>query len=138
MKSIILCSATRFLMPMILLFSVFLLLRGHQLPGGGFVGGLIAAVAFGLYLLAFDAHETRRLLRIDPRRLVGLGLLVALGSGLAGVLNGEPFLTARWEQVHLFDGVQVKIGTPLLFDIGVYLVVLGAVLAMLLALAEEN
>lgn len=138
MRSIILSSATRFLMPMILLFSVFLLLRGHQMPGGGFVGGLIAAAAFGLYLLAFDVREARRLLRVEPRKLVGLGLLVVLASGLVGTINGAPFLTARWDRFRITDLVQVKLGTPLLFDAGIYLVVLGAVLAMLFTLAEED
>jgi len=138
MRSIILTSATRFLMPMIFLFSAFLLLRGHHLPGGGFVGGLIAASAFGLYLLAFDAHETRRLLRVEPRNLVGLGLLVVLGSGLAGVVKRDPFLTARWGRFQITDLVDIKLGTPILFDAGIYLVVLGATLSMLLALAEED
>jgi multicomponent Na+:H+ antiporter subunit B len=138
MRSIILASATRFLMPMILLFSAFLLLRGHHLPGGGFVGGLIAAAAFGLYLLAFDAHETRRLLRVEPRKLVGLGLLVVLGAGLAGVIKREPFLTARWGRFQITDLVNIELGTPILFDAGIYLVVLGATLSMLLALAEED
>ena len=138
MRSIILTSATRFLMPMILLFSAFLLLRGHHLPGGGFVGGLIAAAAFGLYLLAFDAHETRRLLRVEPRNLIGLGLLVVLGAGLAGVVRREPFLTARWGRFQITDLVNIELGTPLLFDAGIYLVVLGATLSMLLALAEED
>jgi multicomponent Na+:H+ antiporter subunit B len=138
MRSIILASATRFLMPMILLFSAFLLLRGHHLPGGGFVGGLIAAAAFGLYLLAFDAHETRRLLRVEPRKLVGLGLLVVLGAGLAGVIKREPFLTARWGRFQITDLVNIELGTPILFDAGIYLVVLGATLSMLLARAEED
>lgn len=137
MKSIILKSTTRFLMPMILLFSAFLLLRGHHLPGGGFVGGLIAAAAFGLYLLAFDVHETRRLLRIDPRSLVGLGLLVVLFSGLPGMVGENPFLTALWGRFE-GAGIHLEIGTPLLFDAGIYLVVLGAALTMFLALAEED
>ncbi|MEZ4598241.1 MAG: Na+/H+ antiporter subunit B [Syntrophotaleaceae bacterium] len=135
MKSLILATATRFLMPMILLFAVFLLLRGHNLPGGGFIGGLIASAAFGLYLLAFGVEETRRLARIDPRSLVGLGLLVVIGSGLAGYFDGDPFLTARW--VEIFEPAPFKLGTPLLFDIGIFLVVLGAVLAMMIALGEE-
>ena len=138
MKSIILTTTTRLLTPMILLFSAFLLLRGHQLPGGGFIGGLIAAAAFGLYLLAFDARETRRLLRTDPRNLVSLGLIVALGSGLTGMAKGSPFLTARWGSFQFADHGQIELGTPLVFDFGVYLVVLGAALTMLITLMEEG
>ncbi len=133
MKSIILQTATRFLMPMILLYSAFLLLRGHHLPGGGFVGGLMAAAAFALYALAFDPGEARQLLRAEPRSLIGVGLLTALGSGCVALLYGDPFLTGQWRWV----GV-VKVGTPLVFDLGVYLVVLGATLAMVLTMAERE
>lgn len=138
MKSLILATATRFLMPMMLLFSVFLLLRGHHLPGGGFVGGLVAAAAFSLYALAFDAREARMLLRVDPRSLIGAGLLLAMGSGSLGLLRGEPFLTGQWRLLDLGRIGQVKLGTPLFFDAGIYLVVLGAALAMILTMAEKD
>jgi multicomponent Na+:H+ antiporter subunit B len=137
-KSIILTTTTRLLTPMILLFSAFLLLRGHQLPGGGFIGGLIAAAAFGLYLLAFDARQTRGLLRIDPRNLVSLGLIVALGSGLVGMAENTPFLTSRWGSLQVADLGQIELGSPLFFDFGVYLVVLGSALTMLITLMEEG
>ncbi len=133
MKSIILTTATRFLMPMILLFSGFLLLRGHHLPGGGFVGGLMAASAFSLYAMAFEARAARELLRIDPRSLLGIGLLTALLSGCVALFGDEPFLTGQWQVVG-----GTKIGTPLVFDLGVYLVVLGATLAIVLAMAERE
>lgn len=138
MKSIILTTTTRLLTPMILLFSAFLLLRGHQLPGGGFIGGLIAASAFGLYLLAFDARQTRGLLRIDPRNLVSLGLIVALGSGLMGMAKGAPFFTARWGSFQVANLGRIDLGSPLFFDFGVYLVVLGSALTMLITLMEEG
>ena len=138
MKSIILSTATRFLMPMILLFSAFLLLRGHHLPGGGFVGGLIAAAAFALYTFAFSAREARLLLRTDPRSLIGLGLLLALASGGASVVRGRPFLTGQWQTFTLPQWGSVKLGTPLLFDLGIYLVVMGATLAMILTMAERE
>lgn len=133
MRSIILATATRFLMPMILLFSAFLLLRGHQLPGGGFVGGLVAASAFTLYALAFNPGEARRLLRLDPRSLIGVGMLLALGSGSVALFREEPYLTGQWRELG-----NAMVGTPLVFDIGVYLVVLGATLAMVLSMAESE
>lgn len=138
MKSIILTTTTRLLTPMILLFSAFLLLRGHQLPGGGFIGGLIAAAAFGLYLLAFGARQTRCLLRIDPRNLVSLGLIVALGSGLVAMAEDNPFLTSRWGSFQVADLGRIDFGTPLFFDFGVYLLVLGSTLTMLITLMEEG
>lgn len=138
MKSIILETATRFLMPMILLFSAFLLLRGHNLPGGGFVGGLVAASAFTLYTFAFSPREARLLLRTDPRSLIGLGLLLALASGAVSLVRGRPFLTGQWGTFTVPQWGSVKLGTPLLFDLGIYLVVMGATLAMILTMAERK
>lgn len=137
MNSLILRTATRFLLTLLLLFSVFLLLRGHNEPGGGFVGGLVAAAAFALYAIAYDATAARRALRFDPRSLIAVGLLVAIGSGLVGVVVGEPFMTGQWGYLELPGLPAVDIGTPLIFDIGVYLVVIGVTLTMILALAEE-
>lgn len=138
MKSLILRTATRFILPMILLFSVFLLLRGHHLPGGGFIGGLVAASAFSLYAFAFDPREARLLLRIDPRSLIGGGLLLALASGALSLSSGLPFMTGIWGTLSLGPVGKVKLGTPLFFDTGIYLVVLGATLAMVLSMAERD
>ncbi len=137
MDSLILRTATRFLLTLLLLFSIFLLLRGHNEPGGGFVGGLVAAAAFALYAIAYDPAATRRTLRVEPRTLIGLGLLTAVASGVAGMAAGRPFMTARWGAASLPGLTPVEIGTPLLFDVGVYLVVLGVTLTIILALAEE-
>ena len=131
--SALLLIATRHLFPLLLLFSLFLLLRGHNAPGGGFVGGLVAAAAFGLQLLAFGGAAVRRRLRVAPHVVVGGGLLVAAVSGLPGTAAALPYLTAVWGHAPLLGAV----GTPLLFDVGVYLVVLGVVLMMLLALSED-
>ena len=130
---LLLAIATRHLFPLMLLFSLFLLLRGHNAPGGGFVGGLVAAAAFGLQLLAFGGAAVRRRLRVAPHVVVGGGLLVAAVSGLPGTAAALPYLTAVWGHAPLLGAV----GTPLLFDVGVYLVVLGVVLMMLLALSED-
>jgi len=132
----ILRSGARFLVPLMLLFSVFLLVRGHNEPGGGFVGGLVAATAFALVLLAEGLPAARGLLRIDPLALVAAGLSVALLSGVPPLLRDQPFMTGRWLGVPL--PVVGKIGSPVVFDVGVYLVVLGIVLAILFALAEET
>jgi multicomponent Na+:H+ antiporter subunit B len=135
MYSLILSSAARLLFPLLLMFSMYLLLRGHNEPGGGFVGGLIATSAFALHLLAYDAAETRRVLRIEPRLLVAIGLTVALASGLSGLASGGPFLTGSWHPRLL--PVVTKLGTPFLFDVGVYLVVFGAAMTIILTLAED-
>jgi multicomponent Na+:H+ antiporter subunit B len=136
MISIILRTATRFLITLLLLFSLFLLLRGHNEPGGGFVGGLVAAAAFILYGTAYDSESARRALRLDPLAVVALGLLMACFSGLLAVVLGEPFLTGQWASVR-FLGLDLEMGSPLVFDVGVYLVVVGSTLAILLTLEEE-
>jgi multicomponent Na+:H+ antiporter subunit B len=136
MNSIILRTAARFLIALLMLFSIFLLLRGHNEPGGGFVGGLVAAAAYILHALAFDVSATLAALRVAPRMLIGTGLLLAVGSGLLPLLFDDPFLTAIWWEVPLGAGV-LEIGTPLIFDTGVYVTVLGVALTIMLALVEE-
>jgi multicomponent Na+:H+ antiporter subunit B len=136
-KPLILPTAARLLLPLLLLFSVFLLLRGHNQPGGGFAAGLVAAAAFALYAIATDVPTARRALGVAPRTLLGVGLLVALGSGLLPVLGGRQFLMGLWGYLSLPGIGQVDVGTPLLFDVGVFLVVLGVTLTIVLSLAEE-
>jgi multicomponent Na+:H+ antiporter subunit B len=135
MHSLILATAIRLLLPLLLLFSLFLLLRGHNEPGGGFVGGLVVAAAFALYTLAHGEKEGRRMLRVDPLRLVAVGLLTAMTSGLLPLLAGLPFLTSIWSSVPA--PVIGHAGTPLLFDTGVYLVVAGMALLIIFTLMEE-
>jgi len=125
------------MLPLLLLFSIFVLLRGHNDPGGGFTGGLVAAAAFSLYALSANVEAARTLLRFDPHTLVGIGLLLALGSGAWALLLGQPFMAEQWATLHLPALGETEIGTPLIFDIGVYLVVLGVTLMMILTLAEE-
>ena len=134
--SLILRTAARFLLPLLLMFSIFLLLRGHNLPGGGFIAGLVASCAFVVYLFAFDVAPVRRMLRLDPRSMVGVGLLLAALSGVPAVFLGDAFFTGLWLVLELPAVGEIKLSTPLVFDIGVYLVVLGSVMAIVMALAE--
>ena len=136
MDSIVLRTATRYLLPLLLLFSIFAMLRGHNEPGGGFVGGLVAATAFALYAISDGVASARELLQISPRRLIGVGLLIAASSGLIGMVWGDPFMTAHWDTRTI--PVVGKLGTPLLFDIGVYLVVIGVALTIIFALIEAE
>lgn len=128
MNSSILQTAVRVLMPLLLLFAVFLLLRGHTEPGGGFVAGLVVAAAFALLAFASGVPAAREAMIVQPERLLGVGLLVSLLSGLPALVVGRPFLTGLW-----WGGI----GTPLTFDIGVFLVVIGVVLTMTFTLAED-
>ena len=137
MSPLILSATARLLMPLLLLFSVFILLRGHNEPGGGFAGGLIAAAAYTLMAYANGVREARAALHVSPRALLGAGLLVALASGLVGILvDGSP-LKGVWVTLPL-GGASVYIGTPLVFDIGVYLVVIGTAATMIFELKTEE
>ena len=137
MTSLILSTAARYLLPLLLVFSVFILLRGHNEPGGGFIGGLIAAAAFALNAIAFDSRATRRTLRVAPRTLIAIGLLIATASGSLPVFLGQPFMTGEWYKLDLPGVGEFDVGTPLIFDCGVYLLVLGVAVTMILTLAEE-
>src|SRR5690606_19302666 len=126
MKSIILQTATRYLIPIIALFSIFLMLRGHDEPGGGFIGGLLGATCFALYALAFDVAMARRMLRVPEQQLIGVGLLFAALAGIWGLVLGDPLLSTYWTNEFTVPALgKVKLGTPLLFDSGVYLTVVG-------------
>ena len=136
MGSHILCIATRLLVGLILVFAVYLLFRGHNAPGGGFAGALVAGTGFALFAIPEGPAAVRRAVRTDPRSLVAWGLLMAVGSGLFALATGQPFLTGLWGgSEFLFEGLNV--GTPLLFDGGVFLVVLGAILTLVLQLEES-
>lgn len=137
MRSSILQTATRFLMPLLLLFALFLLWRGHNEPGGGFVAGLVVAASFVLYAMAYGVDAGRRALLVDPSTLLGSGLLVALASGLPAVLIGRPFMTALWTRLRIGSGV-LDVGTPLVFDVGVFLTVIGVVLTIVFTLADAT
>lgn len=122
---------------LVMLFSVlsaFVLLRGHHAPGGGFAGGLLFAAAIAIELLARGAGEARRVLVFDPRTLVGVGLLLAALSAWIGLAAGRSLLAPLWGPELPSLGY---LGTVLLFDLGVYLIVAGTALTIILALVEE-
>lgn len=125
--------ALRGLYPAILVASLWLLLRGHNAPGGGFVGGLVAVSATAAYAIAFGAQRARRRMPLGPQRLAAAGVLLALASGLPALLLGLPYLTHPWTTLPL--GVtELPLSTVMLFDLGVYACVWGSVGGYALAL----
>lgn len=133
MRSTILQTASKYLLPILLLFSVFLLLRGHYYPGGGFVGGLVASIAFVLHSFAYGTDNTLKILRYKPLTLIPIGLAISTLSMFLPVLFGLPVMTGLWfEQPIPVIGM---IGTALFFDLGVYLVVIGVVLTILFTIS---
>lgn len=135
MDSPILRTTIRWLVVLLFMVAAFLLIRGHNAPGGGFAGGLLAAAAVIITTMAIGAHEGRRLLRWAPATHIGSGLLLAAGSGFAWYFIDGTFLQAAWVAIPL-GFTDVKLGTPLLFDIGVFQVVLGSVAGFALSLEE--
>ncbi len=136
MNTIILRTASIYLLPLLLIFSIFILLRGHYLPGGGFVGGLVASVAFVLHALAHGTTETRKILGIHPGFFIPMGLSVSLISASLPLYAGKALMTGLWYP----DPIPVigSIGTALFFDVGVYIVVVGVVLTIILSLSEAS
>jgi multicomponent K+:H+ antiporter subunit A len=137
MGSLILTTTTRLVFFVIMLFSLYLLLRGHNSPGGGFIAGVMTALGVLLQAMAADLQFVRTVLRSEPRLLTGLGLLTSLTTGLVALLLGYPFLTSTFGHVHVPLLGDVEIASAFFFDLGVYLVVAGGSLLMMMALAEE-
>ena len=154
MTTTIMETTARVTVPIVLVLAVSLFLQGHNLPGGGFIGGVLTTAAFALVYVAYglDYVEVTVLDReIDPgtgifehrtvtayRRTFELGLVLAVGSGLAGLAFGEPFLTQTFTVVH---GVplyhEVELASALVFDLGVFLVVVGGLLTILSVVGAE-
>jgi multicomponent K+:H+ antiporter subunit A len=128
----------RLLFPLIGVAAAFLLLRGHDLPGGGFVAGLTMAVAFILQYMAGGAAWTEARLRILPVRWMGFGLLLAAGTGAGAWLFGRPFLTSYFAYADLPLIGSAPLASAVLFDIGVFALVVGATVLMLIALAHQS
>lgn len=180
MRTVIFATAIRYLTPLFLVFSVYILFRGHHHPGGGFIGGLIGSIAFVFHVLAHGSERTvkdyfrltlynqnirkamaqkqhtrkmpgdstRRqfkgyqsdrwryyIIRLRPAYIMSLGLFLAATSGVVGLLHGQPFMTGWWMKGEI--PVIGTLGTPILFDAGVYLLVLGMALKMIFTMAKE-
>ena len=137
MNTLIFRTIAPLLTVVMLVFSVFVLLRGHNEPGGGFIGGLVAASALAIYGMACGPAAARTALRAHPLAFAGFGVLLAAVAGLASLLFDLPFLTGLWAIFHLGE-TEVAISTPMIFDIGVYFVVFGSISAIALGLEDEG
>jgi multicomponent K+:H+ antiporter subunit A len=128
----------RLLFPVIVAMAIYLLLRGHDLPGGGFVAGVTMAVAFILQYMARGTTWVEDRLRVLPVRWMGFGLLLATATGVAAWLFGRPFLTSSFSYLQIPLIGAVPVASALLFDIGVFAVVVGATVLMLIAIAHQS
>jgi len=125
--------AGRLILPLALVVALYIFLRGHNLPGGGFIGGLVFSIALLIQYMAsgFEWAEDRR--RTERHALISWGVLIAAATGLGSLVFGKPFLTSAFDYFQLPLVGEVELATALLFDIGVALTVVGAVM---LALAQ--
>lgn len=137
MSTLIFRTVTPYLTALMMLFSAFVLLRGHNEPGGGFIGGLIAASALAIYGIANGVDAVRRAIWVHPNALAGIGLTLSTGAGLLSLPFGEPLLRGLWF-LPTIQGVKLPISTVTVFDIGVYLVVVGSISSIALALEEHD
>ncbi len=137
MKTLIFRTIAPTLTAIMVVFSIFVLLRGHNEPGGGFIGGLIAASAIAIYGIAVGVREVRKALVVDPISLAGFGVFIAGFSGLLSLGQSVPYLTGLWGYISI-GATKITISTPMIFDIGVYFAVVGTISAVALALEEGD
>jgi multicomponent Na+:H+ antiporter subunit A len=128
----------RLVFPAALVGSIYLLFAGHNQPGGGFVGGLVAGAAIALSYLAGGIDAVRGISRFQPWTILGTGLLLAAAAALIPLLVGDPIMTALAWDAHPPVFGHVRASTTLLFDVGVYLVVVGLVFMVFEAFADEE
>jgi multicomponent Na+:H+ antiporter subunit B len=130
MRSLILAKAVQWISPIAIMFSIYMLLKGHNEPGGGFIAGLISSIAVFLLGLAYGIQETRIKLLNFTRLCLGFGVFICVGSGTLALLQGTPFFTHTY--------FTSALSTALLFDIGVYLIVIGVALTVLGCMSGER
>ena len=137
MNTLIFRTAAPIITVVMVAFSIFVMLRGHNEPGGGFIGGLIAASALAIHGIAVGPEAARRALKLHPLAIAGSGVVLAALSGMLSLLFDVPYLTGLWTFIAVGTD-EVALSTPLFFDIGVYLVVFGTITAIALALEDEE
>lgn len=137
MSTVIFRTLAPMIVALMLVFSIYVCLRGHNDPGGGFIGGLIAAASMGVFAMASGVTEVRRSLRVDPMAIAGFGVVMAGASGLASLAIGAPFMTSIWLYLEIGEAV-VPLSTPLFFDLGVYCVVFGTLSTIALSLEGDD
>lgn len=133
-----LATGARTMIPTLVVFSLWVLVVGHDMPGGGFAGGLLGAAALLLVYLAFGDRGVRRALPCEPDVIAGIGLAVALAAGALGFIGGDAFLTAGKIGAEIPVVGEIKVTTVLAFDAGVYLVVVGLIATAIVRLGAEE
>lgn len=131
MNAYLLQIAEKYVRWFLMAIALIALFRGHNLPGGGFIGGLLAALSVVFRGLAFNPEYAREKLLISPDRYLGFGLIFIILSLVPSLIFSEPFMTGYWLKIRLTTDIVLKLGTPFLFDIGVFFIVIGVTLTFL-------
>ncbi|MGN1400224.1 MAG: Na(+)/H(+) antiporter subunit B [Bacillus sp. (in: firmicutes)] len=137
-NDVILQTATRVAVFIIILFSFRLFFSGHYYAGGGFIAGLMTSAAIVLSLIAFDLKTLQRVLPVNFRILVGIGLLTSVTTGIIALFNGDPFLTHYYDYFNLPLLGETSLHTATLFDLGVYFVVVGVTMTIIQSIGESE
>ncbi|WP_226034852.1 Na(+)/H(+) antiporter subunit B [Aquibacillus saliphilus] len=119
-------------------FSIYLFLAGHSAPGGGFIGGLMASAAIVLMYMAYGYETVRKIIPVDFRFLIPIGLGIAVLSSIGSFLFGQPFLSQTFAYFHLPILGEKELATALLFDLGVFLTVIGVTMTIILSIADDR
>ncbi|MBB5181971.1 multicomponent Na+:H+ antiporter subunit B [Planomicrobium koreense] len=137
-NDVMLQTATKVVIFIILLFAVHIFFTGHYTPGGGFVGGLLTASAIVLLMLAFDLDTVKKILPLNYVAMVAVGLLIALGTAGASIVFDVPFFTHAYDYFDLPLFGKTSLHSAALFDLGVYLVVVGVTMTIIQTIGEDE
>lgn len=136
-NDVILETVTKIVVFIILTVAVYLFFSGHNSPGGGFIGGLVLASAFVLLFLAFDIETIQEGIPFDFKRVAALGVLIAVTTGLGGIVFEKPFLTQGLTTFHIPYYGETELATITIFEAGVALTVVGVVVSIILSISED-
>lgn len=134
MRTLLLETTLKILIPLFIVFALIMFLRGHDKPGGGFIAGLTVAIPFMVHTMTFGPAATQLKYRIKPIFLAASGLLLALLSSIFSLFAGKPFMQGLWTEIPVMG----KIGTPVLFDAGVLMIVFGMVMKVMFLFAQKQ
>lgn len=138
MNSVILQLAAKYLKWLFIVFAVLALIRGHNDPGGGFIGGLMAGLAIVYRGFAYDTFQVKEQLKNLPERFIAGGLFIILMSVVPSLIAGKTFMTGVWLKIPLPLAGELKLGSPFVFDIGVFFTVIGVTLLFVFSLTIKR
>ncbi|WP_141433848.1 Na(+)/H(+) antiporter subunit B [Bacillus sp. 03113] len=137
-NDLILQTITKIVLFIIILFSIHLFFSGHYYPGGGFIGGLMTSGAIVLLLLAFDLKTVHKILPVNYQYMIAIGLLFSVGTGTASLIFNVPFLTHAFTDIYLPILGKTALHSAVLFDTGVYFVVIGVTMTIIQTIGEDE